>query len=65
MTVAWLWWMAKGTLTGGLLADITYKVEVKLGIQRTNRKNMFVQIGIAATAGAITGGIGVNKFNKV
>ncbi|WP_301281693.1 RHS repeat domain-containing protein [Lysinibacillus capsici] len=61
----WLWWMAKGALLGGFIAWVKYKVEVKLGIQRANRNNMLVQIGIAASIGAVTGGIGVSNINKV
>ncbi|MFL0584911.1 hypothetical protein ACH0B6_20355 [Solibacillus silvestris] len=57
--------MAKGALTGALLAYIKYEVEVRLGIQKRNKKNALVQIGTAALLGSVTGGVGSSLFNRV
>lgn len=57
---AWLWWMAKGALLGGLMAYIKYVVEVKLGIQKASKSNAIAKVAVGVLSGAVLGGLGVS-----
>ena len=58
---AFLWWMAKGALLGGLMAYVKYITEVRLGLIKRNTSNAIAKVAMGALSGAVLGGIGVSS----
>lgn len=50
--------MVVGALSGGVIAWLTYKLEVKPKIRKHNRLNLMAKIGVAVGLGALSGGLG-------